>query len=82
MKTAYVSELYPTSIRASGFGWASSVSRIATGFAPLLFGTLLWQVFGLPITFAIAGAPETRGRELDSMVAINKPLVAAHVTGE
>ncbi|MDV8071348.1 MFS transporter [Rhodococcus sp. IEGM 1366] len=75
---AYVSELYPTSMRASGFGWASSVSRVATGLAPLLFGTVLWPIFGLPITFAITGiavlaavlwmtvgAPETRGRDLD-----------------
>jgi putative MFS transporter len=75
---AFVSELYPTELRASGFGWASSSSRAFTGFAPLVFGSFLWPVFGLPLTFAILGvlvvaavawmwvaAPETAGRELD-----------------
>ncbi|WP_028933947.1 MFS transporter [Pseudonocardia spinosispora] len=75
---AYVSELYPTELRASGFGWASSASRIVTGFTPLIFGSLLWPVLGLPLTFTVLGvvvvaavlwmavaAPETRGRELD-----------------
>ncbi|RSN16756.1 MFS transporter [Streptomyces sp. WAC 05977] len=78
---AYVSELYPTELRASGFGWASSSSRAITGFAPLLFGSVLWPVLGLPLTFAVlgvlvvaavlfmkVGAPETRGRELDRIV--------------
>lgn len=76
----YVSELYPTPLRASGFGYASSVSRIATGFAPLLFGSVMWPVLGLPLTFAIVtgfvvfavawmayAAPETKGRELDTL---------------
>ncbi|MGE0295180.1 MFS transporter [Pseudonocardia sp.] len=75
---AYVSELYPTELRASGFGWASSSSRAVTGFVPVIFGTLLWPILGLPLTFALMGlfvvgavvfmafgAPETRGRELD-----------------
>jgi putative MFS transporter len=75
---AYVSELYPTALRASGFGWASSVSRALTGFAPLLFGSVMWPVLGLPVTFAVLGvavvlavvwmavaAPETKGRALD-----------------
>lgn len=75
---AYVSELYPTELRASGFGWASSSSRAITGFVPLVFGSLLWPVLGLPLTFTLMGllvvaavvfmtfaAPETRGRELD-----------------
>lgn len=78
---AYVSELYPTPLRASGFGWASSSSRAVTGFAPLLFGSVLWPVLGLPLTFTVLGvlvvaavlwmtvaAPETRGRELDHIV--------------
>jgi putative MFS transporter len=78
---AYVSELYPTPLRASGFGWASSSSRAITGFAPLLFGSVLWPVLGLPLTFTVLGllvvgavlwmavaAPETRGRELDHII--------------
>ncbi|MFI9387911.1 MFS transporter [Kutzneria sp. NPDC052558] len=79
---AYVSELYPTESRASGFGWASASSRAVTGFAPLLFGSVLWPVLGLPLTFTVltvlvvaavvfmmVAAPETRGRELDHVVA-------------
>ncbi|MCZ4277540.1 MFS transporter [Rhodococcoides yunnanense] len=76
----YVSELYPTPLRASGFGYASSVSRIATGFGPLLFGSVMWPILGLPLTFAMVtafvvlavvwmayAAPETKGRELDTL---------------
>jgi putative MFS transporter len=75
---AYVAELYPTELRGSGLGWASSASRVASGFAPLLFGSVLWPMLGLPLAFTILGvllvaavifmafgAPETRGRELD-----------------
>ncbi|MCW4466419.1 MFS transporter [Glutamicibacter sp. MNS18] len=73
---AYVSELYPTELRASGFGWASTMSRLAAGFGPLLFAAL-WPVLGLTTLFTAATvlvviamlvmarfAPETKGREL------------------
>ncbi len=73
---AYVSELYPTELRASGFGWASTMSRFAAGFGPLLFAAL-WPVVGLPGLFTGATvlvviamlvmaklAPETKGQEL------------------
>lgn len=86
---AYVSELYPTELRASGFGWASSSSRAVTGFVPLIFGSLLWPVLGLPLTFALMGvlvlaavlfmavaAPETRGRELDRITTDDEPSAA------
>jgi putative MFS transporter len=86
---AYVSELYPTELRASGFGWASSSSRAITGFAPLLFGSVLWPVLGLPLTFTLLGvlvvaavvfmwfcAPETAGRELDH-ITTEPPAVEA-----
>lgn len=76
---AFVSELHPTHLRASGFGWASSASRVSAGFVPLIFGSLLWPHLGLPLTFLAVGVllvaavgwmavatPETRGRELDS----------------
>ncbi|MBI0383161.1 MFS transporter, partial [Streptomyces albiflaviniger] len=75
---AYVSELYPTTLRASGFGWASSFSRVLTGFAPMLFGSVMWPLLGLPLTFGVLAvavlgavvwtafaAPETKGRDLD-----------------
>ena len=74
---AYVSELYPTELRGSGFGWASTVSRVGAGFGPLLFVSVLWPYLGLPLSFAVAGllvllsvlwmafrAPETRGAAL------------------
>lgn len=75
---AYVSELYPTHLRASGFGWASSMSRVFSGFIPLVFGSLLWPLLGLTNTFVVLGVvvlaavgwmalatPETKGKELD-----------------
>ena len=74
----YVSELYPTHLRATGFGWASTVSRVGAGLVPLIFGSLLWPLLGLPLTFAITGAlvvlavlwmarsaPETKGAALN-----------------
>ncbi|GAA3299436.1 MFS transporter [Glutamicibacter nicotianae] len=74
---AYVSELYPTELRASGFGWASTMSRFAAGFGPLIFAAL-WPVVGLgwlfsgatalvllAILFMARFAPETRGLQLD-----------------
>ena len=73
---AYVSELYPTELRGSGFGWASSFSRLGAGFGPLLFASL-WPIVGLANLFLAAGAlvlvavimmaffaPETKGRAL------------------
>jgi putative MFS transporter len=73
----YVSELYPTELRGTGFGWASTVSRVGAGLVPLIFGSLLWPYLGLPLTFGLTGllvvvaviwmarvAPETRGRDL------------------
>ncbi|MDN5585203.1 MAG: MFS transporter [Brevibacterium aurantiacum] len=73
----YVSELYPTRLRGSGFGWASAASRLATGIAPVVFGAFMWPVLGLTLTFALTGvlvvgavilmgllARETTGEEL------------------
>jgi putative MFS transporter len=74
---AYVSELYPTELRGSGFGWASTFSRIGAGFGPLVFAAWLWPGLGLAASFALAAglvvlavlwmgasAPETRQRSL------------------
>ncbi|RII42439.1 MFS transporter [Galactobacter valiniphilus] len=73
---AYASELYPTELRASGFGWASTMSRVGAGVGPLVFAWA-WPVFGLTACFvaalvlvalAIAAmllkAPETKGTDL------------------
>ncbi len=49
----YVSELYPTELRGSGFGWASTVSRIGAGLGPLLFVAWLEPALGLAGAFAV-----------------------------
>ena len=35
----FASEVFPTNARASGFGWASGVGRLATAF---IMPTILW----------------------------------------
>ncbi len=40
----YVSELYPTHLRATGFGGPSTISRVGAGLVPLICGSLLWPV--------------------------------------
>ncbi|MCT9820200.1 MFS transporter [Microbacterium sp. W1N] len=73
---AVTPEMYPTSLRATGAGWAAGVGRIASIIAPLLVPVLL-TVGGTPLIFtvfsvffAIAavaawGLVEARGRALD-----------------
>src|SRR5690625_3772219 len=74
---AYASEIYPTDLPSSGFGWASAVSRVSAGVGPLLFVTHLIPAFGLSGAFAFAAAlvvvavvamfflaPETTGKSL------------------
>ncbi|QBD77630.1 MFS transporter [Ktedonosporobacter rubrisoli] len=75
---AYVPELYPTLLRGTGFGWASTMSRVCAGLVPIIFGSWLWPVFGLANTFGVIGLfvlvsivwmwaamPETKGKLLD-----------------
>ena len=71
----YVSELYPTRLRASGFGWASAASRIATGIAPLVFGAFMWPVLGLTMTFVLTGL-------LVIVAVVLMGLLARETTGE
>lgn len=74
---AYVSELYPTELRASGFGWASSMSRVSAAIVPLAFGAWLFPQLGYVGTFIFATGflvisailmmvltPETKGKEI------------------
>ena len=74
---AYVSELYPTELRASGFGWASSMSRFAAAIVPVAFGAWLFPNLGYVWTFVVATAflvvsailmmvmtPETKGHQI------------------
>lgn len=74
----YAPEVYPTLLRGTGFGWASSASRLAVGLVPVIFGAWLWPVIGLTNTFIVATAlvvvanlwlaavgPETMGVNLE-----------------
>jgi len=78
----YASELFPTAIRATGYGWTTNLfGRIAEFATPLLVGALI-QGFGLSISTAVAlvsvgpilgaiyvwrHAPETRGLTLEEV---------------
>ncbi len=78
---AYIAEIYPTEIRASGFAWSSSASRVATGIAPIAFSAVMFPTLGLVNTFLILMVavfiaigmmvkfgPETKGMDLDAVV--------------
>ncbi len=78
---AYIAEIYPTEIRASGFAWSSSASRVATGVAPIVFSAWMFPAFGATQTFVILMVvvflavgmmikfgPETKGMDLDAVV--------------
>ena len=75
----FVSEVFPTNARASGFGWASGVGRLATA---VIMPTILWiqTGFGLTTVFACLAAllfiaaiavtqlgPEARQKSLDEI---------------
>ena len=72
-------EVFPTHARASGFGWAAGVGRLATAF---IVPTILWiqQRWGLTTVFACLATvlliaafsvtqlgPESRRRGLDEV---------------
>ena len=71
----YVSELDPTRLRGSGFGWASAASRLATGIAPIVFGAFMWPVLGLTLTFILTGA-------LVVIAVVLMSFMARETTGE
>jgi putative MFS transporter len=77
----FASEVFPTNARASGFGWASGVGRLATAF---IMPTILWVQNGwglttvfvcLAIMLLIAAAsvtqlgPEAKQKGLDEIAA-------------
>jgi MFS family permease len=77
---AYASELFPTEIRATGYGWATNLfGRITEIATPALIGLLIpalgisWAVslvgFGpiLGALFVLRYAPETRGLTLEQI---------------
>ena len=75
----FASEVFPTNARASGFGWAAGVGRLATAF---IMPTILWvqngwgltTVFGCLATLLFVAAvsvtqlgPEARQKSLDEI---------------
>lgn len=73
---AVTPELYPTSLRATGSGWAAGVGRLASIIAPLLVPVLLatggaplafttFAAFFVVATVAAWGLADLRGRALD-----------------
>ena len=77
----FASEVFPTNARASGFGWAAGVGRLATAF---ILPTILWVQIGygimavfvsLAVLLLIAAVsvtqlgPEARQRSLDEIAA-------------
>jgi putative MFS transporter len=77
----FASEVFPTNARASGFGWAAGVGRLATAF---IMPTILWvqNGYGLVTVFVClailmviaAGAvtqlgPEAKQKGLDEIAA-------------
>jgi putative MFS transporter len=75
----FASEVFPTNARASGFGWAAGVGRLATAF---IMPTILWVQtgFGLTTVFACLATllfvaaisvtqlgPEARQKSLDEI---------------
>jgi MFS transporter, putative metabolite:H+ symporter len=52
---AYTPELYPTSVRGTGFGAASGMSRIAGAVAPVIGGVLLASSLVLPLSVYALG---------------------------
>ncbi len=77
---SYTPELYPTSIRAMGSGWAAAIGRIGGILAPTLVGVLLARqgdfsdiflmftgvMVGVALIVAVFG-PETKGLRLDEI---------------
>ena len=75
----FTSEVFPTNARASGFGWAAGVGRLATAFImPMILwvqnGWGLTTVFGCLATFLFIAAvsvtqlgPEARQKSLDEI---------------
>lgn len=77
---SYTPELYPTSIRAMGSGWAAAIGRVGGILAPTLVGILLARqgdfsdiflmftgvMVGAALIVAVLG-PETKGLRLDEI---------------
>ena len=77
----YASELFPTEIRATGYGWTSNLAgRLTEVGVPLVIGLLIAPLGGIPAAIALVSlgpvfgallvlryAPETRGLTLEQI---------------
>ncbi len=77
----YASELFPTEIRATGYGWTTNLlGRVTEVATPVLIGVLILPLGGIPNAIAVvaigpvvggllvlAFAPETRGLTLEEI---------------
>jgi hypothetical protein len=84
-KQIYVSELYPTHLRATAVGWFFGIGRIGSFLAPAVVGFMLHFGFGayvldtFALTFFIASVAlwmvgvETKGRVLEQINAAATP---------
>lgn len=84
----YVAELFPTRLRATGFGLGVSIGRIPAIAGPLVTGMLVTQIglgnvarwFALVWIFLIVGyliGPETKGRPLAELDAAAEPAASS-----
>src|SRR5215468_5060020 len=81
----YVSELYPTHLRATAVGWFFGIGRIGSFLAPTVVGFMLYWSAGayvlhtFALTFLIAAIAlwfvgiETKGKALEQITAEPKP---------
>ncbi|HEX4011660.1 MAG TPA: MFS transporter [Solirubrobacteraceae bacterium] len=78
----YVAELFPTEVRGTGFGLGVAFGRIPSIAGPVLTGTLIgsiglatiakwFAVLWLLYIVAFLAGPETRGRSLSELDAVN-----------
>ena len=84
----YASELFPTEIRATGYGWTTNLAgRVTEVITPMVIGLLIVPLGGIPEAIAVVAvgpilgallvlryAPETKGMTLEE--------VQAHLSGE
>jgi putative MFS transporter len=77
----YASELFPTEIRATGYGWTTNLlGRVSEVVTPMLIGVLIAPLGGIPAAIAVVAigpvlgallvlryAPETRGLTLEEV---------------
>ena len=77
----YASELFPTEIRATGYGWTTNlVGRVTEVATPVAIGLLIVPLGGIPEAIAVVAvgpvlgallvlryAPETRGLTLEEI---------------